>query len=259
MADRSLSEGGGRDEAAPERAGDETTGTAANAGKHLEIEVDGARYLRIPVRTRVMLRGDELEAFIEEYATPHVHDGDTVFISEKLVAIAQGRAYPISEVTARPLARRLSRYVTRTSYGIGIGMPETMEMAIREAGTARILLAAGVSVLGKLIGRSGDFYRVAGDRVRGIDGPTPGTIPPYNEQVVLVPLDPAGVAERLKGAFALAGRVVEVAIVDANDIGVNVLGTTLDREGEARLARVIGDNPLGQGHESTPIGIIRAA
>jgi len=247
----------------PERSerdeGPDGAAPAANAGKHLEIEVDGAHYLRIPVRTRVMLRGDVLESFVEEYATPLLHDGDLVFISEKLVAIAQGRAYPISEVTPRPLARRLSRYVTRTSYGIGIGMPETMEMAIREAGTARILLAAGVSVLGKLIGRSGDFYRVAGDRVRGIDGPTPGTIPPYNEQVVLVPLDPAGVAASLKGSLALAGRVVEVAIVDANDIGVNVLGTTLDRAGEARLARIIGDNPLGQGHESTPIGIIRPA
>jgi len=233
--------------------------TEANAGKALRITVDGVAYDRIPVKTRVMLRGDSLEAFIETYAAPLVRDGDTVFVSEKVVAISQGRAYPIGEVNARPLARFLARYVTRTSYGIGIGMPETMEMAIREAGTPRILFAAGVSVLSKLIGRSGDFYRVAGDRVRGIDGPTPGTIPPYNEQVVLVPLEPARVAAELKGRFALAGRVVEVAIVDANDIGVNVLGTTLDKAGEARLARIIGDNPLGQGHESTPIGIIRPA
>lgn len=229
----------------------------ANPSKSLEIEVDGARYVRIPVKTRVLLVGDSLEAFIEEYARPVVADGDTVFISEKIVAISQGRAYPISDVEPRPLARFLSRYVTRTSYGIGVGMPETMEMAIREAGAPRILLAAAVSAVTKRFGRSGDFYRVAGDRVRGIDGPTAGTIPPYNEQVVLVPLRAANVAHTVKEQLAEGGVRVEVAVVDANDIGVNVLGSTLDRAGEARLARIIGDNPLGQGHESTPIGIIR--
>jgi len=230
-----------------------------NPDKQLEIEVDGGRFQRIPVRTRVLVEGDDLIPFVLEYAVPHAADGDLLIVSEKIVAIAQGRAYPIAEVKARPLAAFLSKHVTKTGYGIGIGMPETMEMAFREAGAPRILFAAAVAAVTKRFGRSGDFYRIAGDRVRGIDGPTAHTIPPYNEQVVLVPLGPRRVAAELKAAFAERGLALEVAIVDANDLGVNILGTTLGRGGDEYVASLIRDNPLGQGRESTPLGLIRAS
>jgi len=47
-----------------------------------------------------------------------------------------------------------------------------------------------------------------------------------------------------------------VAVVDANDLGVNVLGISggLDKK---LIARIIKDNPLGQSDEQTPVGIIR--
>ena len=48
-------------------------------------------------------------------------------------------------------------------------------------------------------------------------------------------------------------------IDDINDIGGNILGSTLDKPGEQRLVRILSDNPLGQGHQSTPLGVIRAA
>ena len=38
-------------------------------------------------------------------------------------------------------------------HGIGLGMPETMEYALRECGTLRILFAAFVSVIGKKLFR----------------------------------------------------------------------------------------------------------
>ncbi len=84
--------------------------------------------------------------------------------------------------------------MTKTPAGIGLGIPETMEMALRECGVLRILFAALVSFLGKLIGRKGDFYRVAGYKASSIDGPTPNTLPPYNKYVVLGPADPDRVA-----------------------------------------------------------------
>ncbi len=227
----------------------------ANEGKALTREVDGTSYARLPIRTRVVMPGDDLDAFITEYAAPAVRPGDLLFVTEKIVAITQGRSYGLDEIQPRRLARFLSRYVTKTSYGIGLGMPETMEMALRECGTPRILFAAAVSAVTKLFGRRGDFYRIAGDKARAIDGPTDGTIPPYNRAVVLGPKDPSGVARRLK---TLLGSTLEVAVVDINDIGGNILGSTLDRAGEQRLVRILGDNPLGQGHESTPLGIIRA-
>ena len=225
-----------------------------NDGKALTVTVDGATFARIPIRTRVVLPGDQLDPFITEYAGPVVRDGDILFVTEKIVAITQGRSYTLDEIQPRALARFLSKYVTRTSYGIGLGMPETMEMALRECGTPRILFAAAVSAVTKLFGRRGDFYRIAGDRARAIDGPTDGTIPPYDNAVVLGPIEPDAVSVRIKH---LLGDVAEVAVVDINDIGGNILGSTLDKAGEQRLVRILADNPLGQGTQSTPMGVIR--
>lgn len=227
----------------------------ANEGKALEARVDGKSYARIPLRTRVVMPNDDLDAVVAEYAKDSVQPGDLLFVTEKIVAITQGRSYRLDEITPRPLARFLSRYVVRTSYGIGLGMPETMEMALRECGTLRILFAAGVSVITKAFGRRGDFYRIAGDKARAIDGPTKNTIPPYNQAVVLGPKNPREVAVRLQ---KMLGGNLEVAVVDINDIGGNILGSTLDKAGERRLVQILGDNPLGQATQSTPIGIVRA-
>ena len=226
----------------------------ANDGKALETSVDGKTYARIPLRTRVVMPQDDLDEIITEYAKDAVQPGDLLFVTEKIVAITQGRSYRLDEIKPRRLALFLSKYVTRTPYGIGLGMPETMEMALRECGTLRILFAAGVSVITKAFGRRGDFYRIAGDKARAIDGPTKNTIPPYNQAVVLGPKNPREVALRLK---KMLGGDLEVAVVDINDIGGNILGSTLDKAGERRLVQILGDNPLGQATQSTPMGIVR--
>lgn len=226
----------------------------ANAGKALTVHVDGSSFARIPIRTRVVMPGDDLDAFVREYAGDLVRDGDLLFVTEKIVAITQGRSFQLEQIRPRRLARFLSKYVTRTSYGIGLGMPETMEMALRECGTPRILLAAAVSAVTKLFGRRGDFYRVAGYKARSIDGPTSHTIPPYNTAVVLGPEKPKQVARHLQSLLPVPA---DVAVVDINDIGGNILGSTLDHAGEKRLVAILKDNPLGQGHESTPLGIVR--
>ena len=227
---------------------------AANAGKALTTQVDGASYARIPIRTRVVMPGDDLDVFLREYAIDPVQAGDILFVTEKIVAITQGRSYLVEDIHPRRLALFLSKYVTRTPYGIGLGMPETMEMALRECGTPRILFAAAVSAVTKALGRKGDFYRIAGDKARAIDGPTKGTIPPYNKAVVLGPERPRDVAAHVKSMLSVDA---EVAVVDINDLGGNILGSTLDKAGERRLVAILADNPLGQGHESTPLGIVR--
>ena len=226
----------------------------ANDGKALTVALDGSTFARIPIRTRVVMPGDDLDDFIREYATDVVREKDLLFVTEKIVAITQGRSYLVEDIKPRKLAYFLSKYVTRTPYGIGLGMPETMEMALRECGTVRILFAAAVSAVTMLFGRKGDFYRIAGDMARAIDGPTSGTIPPYNKAVVLGPERPDEVASHLK---ALLGGVPEVAVVDINDLGGNILGSTLDKAEEKRLIAILKDNPLGQGHQSTPLGIVR--
>ena len=108
-----------------------------------------------------------------------------MFITEKAVACTQRRAIPMKDIHPRPLAKFLCKFVLKTPYGIGLGIPETMEMALQECGTIRILFAAAVSAVGKLFGIRGWFYKVAGYKARSIDGPCDYTLPPYNEYVVL--------------------------------------------------------------------------
>ncbi len=227
-----------------------------NEGKPLVRDVAGAVFERIPIKTHVVMAGEDIVEVVTRYAADVVRPGDTLFVTEKIVAITQGRSYPVDSIDARPLAHRLSRYVTKTSHGIGLGMPETMEMALRECGTPRILFAAAVAAVTKALGRKGDFYRIAGPKARGIDGPTHNTIPPYNTQVVLVPLRSTEVARELQVAL---GGGIEVAIVDINDFGGNVLGSTLSSAGEKQLVGILADNPLGQNHQSTPLGVVRPA
>jgi hypothetical protein len=50
---------------------------------------------------------------------------------------------------------------------------------------------------------------------------------------------------------------IEVLVVDINDLGGNILGTTLPARENQRWVKVLADNPLGQGEQSTPLGIIR--
>ena len=223
-----------------------------NQGKNLLIDVDGHKFARYPIKTKLITPQDkDIAVIIEQFARAHVQPGDIVFVSEKAVAITQGRSYPINEIKASSLAQLLSRFVMKTPVGIGLGSPQTMQLAIEEVGMARILLAAFVGAIGKLFGVRGWFYMIAGDKARSIDGAVPYALPPYNTYVSKGPAHPDAVAGKIAEKLG-----VPVAIVDANDLGVNVLGASqgVDRK---FVTKAIKDNPLGQSDEQTPVGIIR--
>jgi len=234
-----------------------------NRGRHLFARSrNGADYARAPVRTRKVGPRDDLGAVVLEAiagldAHGGVRPGDLVAISEKVVAVSQGRSRPVEEIQPGTLARILSHFVQRTPVGIGLGIPATMQLAIQEVGAPRILLATAASAVTRPFRVRGVFYRVAGPRASAIDGPTPGTLPPYNTHAKLPPAQPAAVARKLSRSLSeLAGGDVGVAVIDANDIGVTILGSSgaLDRE---LLLSLLQDNPLGQGSEQTPIALIR--
>src|SRR3954469_22864261 len=214
--------------------------------------VDGRDYARAPIRTRLFVSGDPLlDGLTDALRDVELAPDDIVAISEKAVAICQGRSYPVEDVQARPLARTLSRFVGRTASGIGLGIPATMELAIREAGEARILTATAAAAVTRPFGVKGVFYRVAGPAVRAIDGPTHGTIPPYDGHAKMGPEEPERVAREVARALG-----VGVAIIDANDIGVNVLGVS-DGVDPVLVESLLRDNPLGQGAQQTPVALLR--
>jgi F420-0:gamma-glutamyl ligase-like protein len=197
---------------------------------------------------------DDLVEVIRAHAATDLRLKDVLFLSERMVAITQGRAYRIADIRPSGWAGLLYRFIYRSPYGIGLGSPWTMELAIREAGLFRVLCAAAAAAVTRPLGLRGVFYRVAGTAVAAIDGPCSYTLPPYDGYAVLGPADPAAVAARLRAEFG-----VGVVVIDANDLGVKVLAVSDTSVDVGFAERVFRDNPLGQGRQQTPIGIVRAA
>ncbi|MCM1215173.1 MAG: F420-0--gamma-glutamyl ligase [Lachnospiraceae bacterium] len=232
---------------------EDITACMPNAGKRLVIETpDYGRVARYPVKTHVVMGGEDILALMDRYVAGRVKHDDYVFISEKVVAICQGRAYDIDELKPRRLAKFLCRFVYRSPYGIGLGSPWTMELALRDAGVVRILFAALCSALTKPFGVRGIFYKIAGMKARAIDGPCDCTIPPYNHFAKMAPAHPGQVAK------AIAKRIgCGVVIIDANDLNVEVLGRSSRDISSSFCRQAFRDNPLGQSSQSTPIAVVR--
>ena len=225
-----------------------------NEGKNLVIETEFGRFARYPIKTHVITKDDVLEDVLDKYVKDYLEEGDTVIMSEKIVAISQGRAFPIEEIKVSRLAKLLSHFVVKTSYGIGLGMPQTMELCIREVGRVKVLFAAACAAVGKLFGKRGVFYNICGMKARAIDGPCEYTLPPYNHYAKMAPDKPDEVAQRLAKHIG-----ADVVIIDANDIGANVLGKCRKDLSDEFPIQVFKDNPLDQCSQQTPIAIVRAA
>lgn len=223
-----------------------------NSNKKLLIDTDYGKFARYPVRTHLVVKGDDLKELMDKYVRPHLQPGDSVYLSEKMVAISQGRAFPISEIKPSWLARFLVKFVYKSPYGIGLGSPYTMELALRDIGAPLILFGAFCAAITKPLGIRGVFYRVVGNRARAIDGPGEYVIPPYNKYAKLAPLKPNKVAKELAKHLGC-----DVAIIDANDFGVEVLGKSSKNIKNRMVRQIFKDNPLCQSAEQTPIAIVR--
>lgn len=242
-----------------------------NKGKALDITVNGRSFRRYSLRTQLVndqtklapFVTDRLKRFFTMLVQKRTHKNLAalpwyLFISEKIVAITQGRSYFIWDIKPGLFARLLSHFVVKTPHGIGLGSPWTMELAIREAGLPRILFAALGGVVGKLLGRKGWFYNLAGSDVRAIDGPTEYSVYPSNVSAKLPPKNPGLVAEELTAVIKkelppeLTANFRGVVVIDANDLGRNVLGHNVVMS-TAELEAIFADNPLGQGSERTPL------
>jgi hypothetical protein len=201
----------------------------------------------IPVRTRLVRAGEDLAALVAQAVGGIARAGDVVCVSETAVAIAQGRTIAAETVRPSPLAYFLSR---RAGALATVNQPESLQLVVDEAGAGRVLLASCAHVLGRLAGQRGAFYRILGETIATIDGYT-GTLPPFEQTIVLGPLDPDGVAERIAARIG-AGA----AIVDVNDLGVaKVLGAS---RGVARASvrDALLSNPHGNGDEQTPLVVL---
>jgi hypothetical protein len=216
------------------------------------ITVDGVEYLRIPIKTHIVTDKDDIIEVIDRYTKERRQAGDIIVVSESVTAITQGRAIPEDRIKIGLLARILWRFVRKVPYGVGLRSPATMQCAINETGSLRILFAAFAGAVGKLAGRKGDFYRIAGMQAATIDGAHTSPVPPYDQCVILGPRDPEKVAVGIRQKTGC-----EAAIMDINDIGGSwALGASkgIDKK---KLEAIMIDNPQGQAMELTPIVLVR--
>lgn len=202
----------------------------------------------IPIRTHLIGENEDLVEVIRRYVSEILNPGDVVAVAESVVSITQGRAILPESVHPGLLARILCKLPGKDG---SLATPPAMQLAIDEVGPSRVLLGVMAAGAGRLIGRRGDFFRVAGRSLAQIDD-IAGTLPPYDKHVILGPSSPDKVAKGIKDAVG-----VDIAIVDVNDLGcVDVLGIT-DRTVLDWVRRALASNPLGNDDQQTPIVILR--
>ena len=206
-----------------------------------------AGLVAIPVRTRLIRRGDDLAELLRDALRGTARPGDVVAIAETAVAIAQGRFIGAETIRPSLLARVLAR---RAGTLATVNQPESLQLVIDDVGAWRVLGAAVAHVAARAAGKRGMFYHLLGDAVAAIAGYT-GTLPPYERAIVLGPADPDRVSAELAAALGL-----HVAIVDANNLRrAKALGASPQLVREA-VERALLDNPHGNGDEQTPLVVL---
>lgn len=218
------------------------------------IEVENKRYERYAVQTHFIEEGEDYMTLLGRYVNPLYREGDILSISEKVIAMCQGQTVHRKNIHLGLMAKCLSRFATQTKSGIGMDEPYKLQLVINLKGPIRVLMASIIGALGKCIGKRGWFYKLLGKDIAGIDGLyAHSAFEKYHDLAILQPKNPDLVCEEIYKAFQ-----VSTMIVDANDISVDILGTSSDLRGnEAYLAAMIQDNPAGQDDECTPFILIR--
>jgi len=225
----------------------------SNKGKNIEIKVNGRTYLRHAVRTRFIEEGENYIDVFKEYILPIYEDGDIVSCSEKIKAYCQRRTVRREEIKVGFWAKFLSKFASHPKEGIGVGEAIKMQYAIDTVGLLKVIYASIVSAITKLLGKKGRFYEIVGQEVSGLDGFYGKIWKEYEDLGIKIPERPNEVCNEIKDTLGIT-----CMIVDANDLGQEILGKSDDLEGkDEALKAMIKDNPAGQGKECTPLILIR--
>lgn len=203
----------------------------------------------LPIKTHLLTHLDDPVEMVKRYVAPHSQPGDIVTIGETPIAIMQGRFRHPTDVKPGWLAQRLCYYFMPTS---SLATACGMQTLIDISGAPRVFFAFVIGAIAKkLLGKPGVFYQLAGEQARLIDDVT-GTLPPYDQFIVLGPDQPQQVVDRIYRETGLGA-----AIVDVNDLrAVKVLAASAGVS-EALLNDALISNPAGNADEQTPVVLIR--
>lgn len=206
------------------------------------------RWVPVPIRTHLLTEKDDIVEVVIKYTVSLTEPGDIIVIAESPVAITQGRAFLSSEIRSGLLARFLSKFPHKDG---SLATPAAMQLAIEEVGKVKIIMGAVAAALGKIVGRKGDFYRVAGKELAKIDD-IAGTLPPFDRYIVLGPKNPKKVTDEIYKKTGVA-----TVIADINDIKcVDILAAS-GPINEKDIIDILRNNPLGNDDQQTPLVVLK--
>ena len=172
-----------------------------------------------------------------------------ISVAESVVAITQGRIVRPEDLKISRVAQFCCRFIPDVG---SLASPHGMQSLMNVEGKWRVAAALFAGSLGKLVGKSGLFYKWGGEQTALIDDVT-GTMPPFDKHIVYGPRDPEDVVARLKERLGCFGAV----IADVNDLKRSrIVGVTDGTKGEL-VAKLLIDNPFGNASQKTPICIIK--
>ena len=203
----------------------------------------------LPVPTRILTDKDDIIDCVEKYTRGKIGADDVISVAESVVAITQGRIVRPEDLKISRVAQFCCRFIP--DYG-SLASPHGMQSLMNVEGKWRVAAALFAGFLGKIVGKSGLFYKWGGEQTALIDDVT-GTMPPFDKHIVYGPRDPEDVVARLKERLGCFGAV----IADVNDLKRSrIVGVTDGTRGEL-VAKLLIDNPFGNASQKTPICIIK--
>lgn len=225
----------------------------ANDKKELKIRTDTGEYERYALKSHFVKAGESYIDLVEKFVLPYYEQGDILSSSEKIIALCQNRIVKREDIHVSAIAGFLSKFASHPSHGIGVGEAIKMQFAIDQVGLPKVLYAAAASAVTKLFGKKGVFYEIVGQEVSGLDGFYDHVWEEYRDIGILLPENPEKVCNEIYERFGIS-----MILVDANDIGQEILGKSSDiKLNDAELVQIIRDNPAGQGRQCTPFILIR--
>ena len=203
----------------------------------------------LPVPTRILTDRDDIVDCVEKYTRGKIGKDDVISVAESVVAITQGRIVRPEDLKISRVAQFCCRFIPDIG---SLASPHGMQSLMNVEGKWRVAAALFAGFLGKLVGKSGLFYKWGGEQTALIDDVT-GTMPPFDKHIVYGPRDPEDVVARLKERLGCFGAV----IADVNDLKRSrIVGVTDGTKGDL-VAKLLIDNPFGNASQKTPICIIK--
>ena len=226
-----------------------------NENKKLLIDTDFGTYARGAIKTHFVAIGEDYIELVKRYVSPLYQEGDILSISEKIISLCQQNIIYKKDMQLSGLAKFLSKFASHSPYGIGVDNPWKMQFAIDHCGALKIIWASVAGGFGKILGKKGVFYKIAGPEVAGLDGFYTASFEVYGDFCMMLPKEPNEVCRNIKEQCGIT-----CMLVDANDFERDILGKSPDLAlTDEQCAQLIQDNPAGNSTQLTPFILIRKA